>query len=526
MSSSPLYPLVTFIIPFLNSSSTILAALTSIEKQTYKGPLEVSAFDDGSTDGSADIIRAWAATRIHIPVIIGSGVSLGASGPRGPGFARNRAAAVAKGEYLCFLDADDEALPMRVELQLKAALETTSNDALIGGRFIRDPPDATPKYAAWANSMTAAELLTHSWRECTLIQPTWFISRSRFQSLGGYDEVPPNLVYPFLESASSTTTTSLIRGGNRGSSNSLLYESSFRLGAVSTFDEAALDNALPQIIPVDGESLTKRHLPLITRAPLKLTQEGLSSLLPFATFPEDPIFFHRHLYYGGKGTSSGRLVRVDEPVITYRYSPTSLSWRVPRSILCATRAAIFEEVILAPRGGNANNKLGLHGVAIWGAGRDGKDFYNALSPFGRSRIDLFFDIDSNKIGNVYPIPVNEKRLIKKKKRLREEGGAGAGAEVLKEAEASSSATGSAITSTASTATSSATAEVEAVIATPRSLPIKHFSSANAATRAILVCVALDTGGEALRNNVRAAVLAIVKAGGEELIEGKTLFFMC
>jgi hypothetical protein len=53
--------------------------------------------------------------------------------------------------------------------------------------------DATPKYTAWANTMTQEELVTQSWRECTLIQPTWFMEAKLFRALGGYDEVGPLL---------------------------------------------------------------------------------------------------------------------------------------------------------------------------------------------------------------------------------------------------------------------------------------------------------------------------------------------
>ena len=44
------------------------------------------------------------------------------------------------------------------------------------------------RYTRWANELTPAELWTHRYRECTLIQPTWFISRATFDSVGGYWE--------------------------------------------------------------------------------------------------------------------------------------------------------------------------------------------------------------------------------------------------------------------------------------------------------------------------------------------------
>ena len=44
------------------------------------------------------------------------------------------------------------------------------------------------RYARWANELSAAALWTHRYRECTVIQPTWFVSRATFDAVGGYWE--------------------------------------------------------------------------------------------------------------------------------------------------------------------------------------------------------------------------------------------------------------------------------------------------------------------------------------------------
>jgi hypothetical protein len=371
---------------------------------------------------------------------------------------------------LCFLDADDEALPQRVELQLAAA--RAAPGALIGGRFIRDPPDATPRYAQWANTMTPSELETHAWRECTLLQPTWFMSRAQFEALGGYDEAPP-LFY----GGSAVLQTGYFEAASRLGPSS----GAAAAGATCT-DEAPASEA------------RRRHPSVVSRPPLKLLPSGLASPTPFATFPEDTIFFHRHLEAAAQSRTATPLVRVDAPVILYRYSPNSLSWRVPRSTLNATRALLFEERILAPRGGGGGP--GLHDVAIWGAGRDGKEFFNALSPTGKERITHFLDVDPRKVGNFYPVPISDKKL--KRRRTEPE------------------------------ADSASATAADAADAPPRSasLPIRHFSSVGSSTRAMIICVALDAGGDELRANVGAAVAAIKAAGGPSLVEGESLFFMC
>ena len=115
--------------------------------------------------------------------------------PFGAAYARNRAVAQSSGAYLCMLDADDIMMPRRVELQLAFALNHP--DYLIGCKFTRLPENSTPRYCQWyvfayftnfprLNNMSAEELYTHRFRENTLIQPTFFLSRITFNKIGGY----------------------------------------------------------------------------------------------------------------------------------------------------------------------------------------------------------------------------------------------------------------------------------------------------------------------------------------------------
>lgn len=89
-------PAISVIVPLFNKRDEVGSTLRSVLAQTYP-PVEVIVVDDGSTDGSAEAVRAVGSPLVRLVVQPNAGVSV----------ARNRGAAQAQGEYLAFLDADD-----------------------------------------------------------------------------------------------------------------------------------------------------------------------------------------------------------------------------------------------------------------------------------------------------------------------------------------------------------------------------------------------------------------------------------
>ena len=81
----------------------------------------------------------------------------------------------------CFQDVDDISLPGRIATQLAAARERPG--ALIGSRVRREPEGSTARYMTWANGMSQDQLTLQRFKECTLLMPTWFLSRARFAQL-------------------------------------------------------------------------------------------------------------------------------------------------------------------------------------------------------------------------------------------------------------------------------------------------------------------------------------------------------
>ncbi len=95
--------LLSVIVPVYNVETYIAKTLDSILEIDPGGPLEVIAVDDGSKDGSLEILREYEGKDSRVRVVTGEngGVSR----------ARNRGIEAARGRYLTFVDGDDTAVP-------------------------------------------------------------------------------------------------------------------------------------------------------------------------------------------------------------------------------------------------------------------------------------------------------------------------------------------------------------------------------------------------------------------------------
>ena len=314
----------------------------------------VCCFDDASTDNSLEILRNIQATRAnslsssshHLPQLLIQSSS--AQSGRGAGFARNQAVAMRKSttsspgsSFLCFLDSDDIMHPTRVKEQVECMMQLPPFERplhLLGTLFDRHPPSSTDHYTQWANSLSDERLVLEKFREMTLIQPTWFMCRSRFDQLGGY------LTPPVLD----------------------------------TNDKGSIDSQTLQAYLKSQEHCESSKL-------VHSTYENFATL----KVAEDLRLFHAHLQCGGKlrlvRSSSGR------PLTTYRYRHnSSQSAQTPRRLLLHIRVRAFEGQVLRQ---NPKWKQFI----VWGGGRDGKDFIKALRPQFLERVYCIADVDEQKI---------------------------------------------------------------------------------------------------------------------------------
>ena len=104
---------ISAVIPTYNRAKSIRRCVDSILAQTVE-PLEILVVDDCSADETREIIQGYTDTRIrYIALEKNSGAQA----------ARNRGIREAKGDWIAFLDSDDEWLPDKLEKQVEALKE-------------------------------------------------------------------------------------------------------------------------------------------------------------------------------------------------------------------------------------------------------------------------------------------------------------------------------------------------------------------------------------------------------------------
>jgi glycosyltransferase involved in cell wall biosynthesis len=170
-------PTVSAIVPTHNRSQTVLRALRSIYSQRI--PVnEVIVIDDGSSDDTAIRVQA------EFP-----GVNLISQTRHGVSHARNRGIDAAQGEWLAFLDSDDEWLPIKIESQLDAVRNNPlsrichSNEIWIrNGRRV-NPMQKHRKHGGW--------IFEHCLPRCAISPSSVLLHRSAVEEFGNFDENLP-----------------------------------------------------------------------------------------------------------------------------------------------------------------------------------------------------------------------------------------------------------------------------------------------------------------------------------------------
>lgn len=107
-------PKISVILPVYNSEKYLIDSLESLSKQTFRD-FEIIAINDGSTDGSLEILKKYASNEPRLRIISREN--------KGITKTLNEGIELSKGEYIARMDADDICYPLRFEKQLEYLAE-------------------------------------------------------------------------------------------------------------------------------------------------------------------------------------------------------------------------------------------------------------------------------------------------------------------------------------------------------------------------------------------------------------------
>ncbi len=174
-------PLVSVIMPVYNGEKYLAEAIESILEQTFTD-FEFIIVDDGSFDGSAEIIRAYEKRDEHIRFI-----QLEAN--EGPGSARNHGIRAAQGEYIAAMDSDDISLPERLRLQVDY-LESNPEIGAVGVGAQQVYADLSPRGAYHLQGIHALIALGMIVGRTAIVRASLMMRRRFLLESGGYNTHP------------------------------------------------------------------------------------------------------------------------------------------------------------------------------------------------------------------------------------------------------------------------------------------------------------------------------------------------
>lgn len=155
-------PRFTVVMPCYNGGRYIREALKSALDQSYP-PEEILVIDDGSTDDSREIARAF-----------GPRVTLLEQAHQGPSMARNLGTTRARGDFIAFLDADDMWMPEKLALHARLIEQQPEVGLVYTGIFLLAPDGATEEVRARPPEWTVPRLKL----ECPIFPGSTVVART------------------------------------------------------------------------------------------------------------------------------------------------------------------------------------------------------------------------------------------------------------------------------------------------------------------------------------------------------------
>ena len=168
---------ISVLMPVYNAARYLAQAMESILAQTFRD-FECIVVDDGSSDRSLRVLQRFAQKDGRVKII--SRPNTGIVG------ALNDGLAVATGEYIARMDADDIAYSDRLEIQLRYIESHPEIVAIGSGVRMVDPNGAPLKDFHGSNDPQILRNALIAAKDIGIIHPTLMVRRSVLEAFGGY----------------------------------------------------------------------------------------------------------------------------------------------------------------------------------------------------------------------------------------------------------------------------------------------------------------------------------------------------
>jgi len=168
-------PLVSVIMPTYNRAHYLGDSVVSVLKQTY-GNFELLIIDDGSSDKTKNVVKYFVNKDPRVQYIFIQHTGCPA-GPRNFGLER------AQGDYLTFLDSDDEYLPEKLERQVTELQKGKLDVVGVGGVMVDAAGDEIKEVIAYPPKDWLKKILVGNF----IFNPV-MMTRAAYEKIGGFDE--------------------------------------------------------------------------------------------------------------------------------------------------------------------------------------------------------------------------------------------------------------------------------------------------------------------------------------------------
>jgi len=170
-------PKISVVMSVFNEKKYLEKAIKSIINQSFSN-FEFIIIDDGSADGSAEMLDDWAKEDKRIKIIHQKNIGLTKS--------LNKGIKIARGKYIARMDADDISMPTRLEKEINY-LKKNPKTVLVSS-FVKIIDEKGHEIGELTPAVTYDKIKKMSIFSCQIYHSSSMFGKKIFEKIGGYNE--------------------------------------------------------------------------------------------------------------------------------------------------------------------------------------------------------------------------------------------------------------------------------------------------------------------------------------------------